>query len=67
MKDDEEKISESSLLNQKQFSENINNITYVIKLGIINNDKYPNSIYLNCTPKEILSYNIIKKINREIE
>ena len=53
MNDDEENISESSLLNQKQFSENINNITYVIKLGIINNDKYQNSIYLNCTPKEI--------------
>ena len=51
MNDDEENISESSLLNQKQFSENINNITYVIKLGIINNDKYQNSIYLNCTPK----------------
>jgi hypothetical protein len=71
MNDDEENISESSLLNQKQFSENINNITYVIKLGIINNDKYQNSIYLNCTPKEIsqnsVEYYLIISLKKLIE
>ena len=52
MKDDEDKFFESSLLNMKQYTQNLDNINYVINLGIIPKDKYNNSIYINCTPKD---------------
>ena len=44
MKDDEDKFFESSLLNMKQYTQNLDNINYVINLGIISKDKYNNSI-----------------------
>ena len=53
MNDDKEKIPDSSLLNIKQYSQNIDNINYIITLAIISRDKYKNSIYINCTPKDI--------------
>jgi len=52
MANDEEINLESSLLNIKQFSQIIDNITYNIKLAIINNDKNKNKIYINCIPKD---------------
>ena len=53
MNDDKEKIPDSSLLNIKQYFQNIDNINYIITLAIISKDKYKNSIYINCTPKDI--------------
>ena len=52
MSNNEEQILESSLLNIKKFSQTIDNITYNIKLAIINNDKHINKIYINCIPKD---------------
>ena len=52
MSNNEEQILESSLLNIKKFSQTIDNITYNIKLAIINNDKHTNKIYINCIPKD---------------
>ena len=53
MKDNEDKIPDSSLLYIKKFSQNIDNIEHIIKLGIISNNLHKNSIYVNCTPKDI--------------
>ena len=58
MLNNEEKISDSSLLNINKFSSEINNISYIIKLGIINNDNLENKIYINCIPKEVLNNSI---------
>jgi len=52
MSNNEEQILESSLLNIKKFSQTIDNITYNIKLSIINNYKHENKIYINCIPKD---------------
>ena len=52
MKDNEDNIPDSSLLNIKKFSQNIDNIEHIIKLGIISNNLHKNSIYVNCTPKD---------------
>ena len=46
MKDDEDKIFESSLLNMKQYSQNLDNVNYIINLGIISKDKHKNEIYI---------------------
>ena len=58
MLNNEEKISDSSLLNINKFSSEINHISYIIKLGIINNDNLENKIYINCIPKEVLNNSI---------
>ena len=58
MLNNEEKISDSSLLNINKFSSEINSISYIIKLGIINNDNLENKIYINCIPKEVLNNSI---------
>ena len=59
MLNNEEKISDSSLLlNINKFSSEIDNISYIIKLGIINNDNLENKIYINCIPKEVLNNSI---------
>ena len=58
MTSNEEKISDSSLLNINKFSSEIDNISYIIKLGIINNDNLENKIYINCIPKEVLNNSI---------
>ena len=58
MLNNEEKISDSSLLNINKFSSEIDNISYIIKLGIINNNNLENKIYINCIPKEVLNNSI---------
>ena len=58
MLNNEEKISDSLLLNINKFSSEIDNISYIIKLGIINNDNLENKIYINCIPKEVLNNSI---------
>ena len=50
MKDNEEQIDDSCLSNIKNFSQIIDNINYSIKLGIINNQLYKESLYINCIP-----------------
>ena len=57
MNDNKENFLESSLLNKKQFSQIINNINYDINLGIINDDKYKNHLFINCIPKDISQNN----------
>ena len=61
MENEEENIEESSLSNIKQYSEIIENINYNIKIGIINNNRYKDSLYLNCFPNK-LSSNQIEQI-----
>ena len=53
MTSNEEKISDSSLLNINKFSCDIDKISYIIQLGIINNDDLKNKIYINCIPKDV--------------
>ena len=49
----QKKFSDSSLLNINKFSCDIEKISYIIKLGIINNDDLKNKIYINCIPKDV--------------
>ena len=71
MSEDEEKIDESSLLYLKLYSTIIENLTYDIKLGILNNEKHKNEIYISCSPKEPtknpFEYNLIISLDKLIQ
>ena len=53
--EEEEQIEESFLSNVKNYSYEIEKINYDIKIGIINNNKYKNNIYINCIPQKFSS------------
>ena len=53
--EEEEQIEESCLSNIKNYSYEIEKIIYDIKLGIINNGKYKDNIYIYCIPQKLSS------------
>ena len=58
MNNEEEQIDESWLSEHKTYIVTIDNIKYDINIGIINNTKYLNNIYLNCLPENLSSNSI---------
>ncbi len=58
MINDEDNIDESSLSEVKTYSETIDNRKYEIIIGIINNSKQKNNIYINCILQNVSSNSI---------